>query len=199
MPLSLARAAIWAASMSSVLTSPPSSSSASSSGDSTCLSFAAASPVCEECASSAITANRLALGGRELADLLQREGEGLDGADDDLLARRQRLRELPALAGALGLDGGDHAGGALEVEQRVLKLGIDHVAVGDDDDGGEQLLVLGVVQVGEEMRGPCNRVGLARACRVLDEELAARALLQHLGLQLPGGVELVIAREDDAR
>ena len=42
-----------------MLTSPPSSSSASSSADSTALSFAAASPVCELCASSAITANRL--------------------------------------------------------------------------------------------------------------------------------------------
>ena len=45
--------------MSSVLTSPPSCNSASSSADSTSLSFAAVSPVCELCASSAITANRL--------------------------------------------------------------------------------------------------------------------------------------------
>jgi hypothetical protein len=48
------------------------------------------------------------------------------------------------------------------------------------------------------MRGPCDRVGFARACRVLDEELSARPFLQNLGLQLPGGVELVITREDDA-
>ena len=40
----------------------------------------------------------------------------------------------------------------------------------------EQLLVLGVVQVGEEVRRPRDRVGLARAGRVLDQVLAARAL-----------------------
>src|SRR5258708_10489719 len=101
--------------MSSVLSSPPPPSSASSSGDSTCLSFAAASPVCEECASSAITANRLAFCGRELPGLLQCEREGLDGANDDLLACRQRLRELPARARPFRLDGGNDAGAALKV------------------------------------------------------------------------------------
>ena len=45
--------------MSSVLTSPPSSSSFNSSAESTAFSLAAASPVCELCASSAITAKRL--------------------------------------------------------------------------------------------------------------------------------------------
>ncbi|MCY1302092.1 hypothetical protein D9M69_535490 [compost metagenome] len=45
--------------MSSVLASPPSANSFSSSMESTCLSLDAASPVCDECASSAITANRL--------------------------------------------------------------------------------------------------------------------------------------------
>src|SRR6266404_4180002 len=121
----------------------------------------------------------LALGRRELAYLFEREGEGLNGADNDLFARRERLGELSALARTFRFDGGNDAGGALEVEQRVLKLGIDHVPVG------------------EEMRGPRNRVGLARASRVLDEKLAACPLLQHPGLQLPGGVELMIAREDD--
>ena len=100
MPLSLARAAICAASMSSVLTSPPSPSSASSSGDSTAFSLAAASPVCELCASSAITANRLPSVAASFAHRLQREGERLDGADDDLLVARQRLGQFAALAAA---------------------------------------------------------------------------------------------------
>ena len=52
-------ACICAASRSSVSNSPPSSSSASSAGDSTSFSLAAVSLVCEECASSAITAKRL--------------------------------------------------------------------------------------------------------------------------------------------
>ena len=40
----------------------------------------------------------LALRRRQFAHRLQRKGKGLDGADDDLLARRQRLGELAALA-----------------------------------------------------------------------------------------------------
>lgn len=47
------------------------------------------------------------------------------------------------------VDGGNHARGALEVENRFLKLG--------------------VVQVGEEMGGPGNRVGLAGARRMLNQ------------------------------
>jgi len=37
----------------------------------------------------------LALAHRQIAHGVQGEGEGLDGADDDLLARRQRLGHRP--------------------------------------------------------------------------------------------------------
>ena len=140
----------------------------------------------------------LAFGGREFADFFERERKCLDRANDDLLARCERLRKLPAFARALRFDRCDHAGGALEVEQRVLELLIDHVTVGDDDDCVEQLFVFGVVKVREEMRRPRDRVGLAGTRRVLDEELAARALFENLRLQLACSVELVIARENDA-
>ena len=40
----------------------------------------------------------LALRGRQLAHRLQGEGEGLDGADHDLLVAGQRLGQLAALA-----------------------------------------------------------------------------------------------------
>ena len=139
----------------------------------------------------------LALRRRQLAHGLEREGEGLDGADHDLLAAGQRLRQLAALAAALALDRRHHAGRALEVEERLLQLGVDHVAVGDHQHGVEQLLVLRVVQVGQEVRRPGDGVRLARAGRVLDQILAARPVRQHRGLQLARGVELVEAREDD--
>ena len=51
---------------------------------------------------------RLAFGGRQLADLFEREGKCLDGADDDLLARCQRLRKLSAFARPSDLIGGHH-------------------------------------------------------------------------------------------
>jgi hypothetical protein len=89
----------------------------------------------------------LALGRRQRAHRLEREGGGLDGTDDDLLAGGECLGELPTLAAALALDRLDHAGGALEIEQRLLKLAVDHPAVGHDDHG----------------RGP--RTKRARSCR----------------------------------
>src|SRR5258705_290115 len=87
----------------------------------------------------------LALCRCELPNLLQCKRKGLDGADDDLLACLQRLRKLSALTRSFRLDSCNYAGGALKVEQRILKLGVDHVAVGNDNDRGEQLLVFGVV------------------------------------------------------
>ena len=99
-----------------------------------------------------MTANRLAFGGRQLADFFERERKCLDRANDDLLARSERLRELPAFARALRFDRCDHSGGALEVKQRVLELLIDHVTVRDHNDRIEQLFVFGVVKVGEEVR-----------------------------------------------
>jgi hypothetical protein len=83
----------------------------------------------------------------------------------------------------LALDGGHHAGGALEVEDGFLQLAVEHVAVGHHQHAVEHLAVLGVVQVGEEMRGPGDGVGLAGAGRVLDQVFAARPLGQHRGLQ----------------
>ena len=117
----------------------------------------------------------LALRGGQLAHGFQREGERLDRADDDLLVAGKRLGQLAALAAVVALDRGDHAGRPLEVEDRFLKLRVDHVAVGDDEHGVEHLLVLRVVQLGEEVGRPRDGVRLARAGRVLDEILACPA------------------------
>ena len=55
---------------------------------------------------------------------------------------------------------------SLEVEQRVLELGVDDVAIRNDEHRVEDLLVLRVVELGEEVRCPGNGVGLARTRRV---------------------------------
>ena len=195
-PLSLARAAICAARMSSVLTSPPSLSSASSSGDSTALSFAAASPVCELCASSAITAKRLPCVAASLRTASSAKGNVWIVQTTIFLPPASASASWPLLLAPSLLIVATTPLRALEVEDRLLQLAVDHVAVGDDDDGREQLLVRRVVQVGEEMRRPRDRVGLARAGRVLDQVFPARPFGEHGGAQLAGGVELVIAGED---
>ena len=139
----------------------------------------------------------LALRGRQLLNRLQGEGEGLDGADNDLLAVRQGLSQLTALAARVALDGFHHTGGPLEIEQGVLQLAVDDIAVRHHNDRAEQLLVLVVVQFRQEVGGPGDGVGLARSGRVLDQELAPGALCPDGGLQLLRHVQLVIAREDD--
>ena len=58
--------------------------------------------------------------------------------------------QLLALACPFAGDGGDHALGALEPLNRLAQLPVEHRAVGDDDHRIEQLLVPGIMQVGEE-------------------------------------------------
>jgi hypothetical protein len=196
-PDSLARADICAARMSSVLTSPPSSRSASSSGTKDCLQPRGGVAGLRAVGLVGDDGEAFALGGGQLAHLFDGEGEGLDGADDDLLVARQRLGQLAALAAFLLGDVRHHAGGALEIKQGILKLRIDDVAVRHHQHAVEDLLVARVVQLGEEMRGPRDGVGLARAGRVLDQVLAARPVGKHRRLQLAGHVQLVKAGKDD--
>ena len=139
----------------------------------------------------------LALGGRQPLNLAQRPRKGLNRADHDLLIARQRLGQLGALAALVALDGRHHASSALESKDGVLQLAIDDVAVRHHQHGMENLLMFRRVQVGQEVRRPGDRVGLARASRVLHQVLAARPFGQYRRLQLAGHVELVVAREDD--
>jgi hypothetical protein len=91
----------------------------------------------------------------------------------------------------------DHAGRALEVEDGFLQLRIEHGAVAHDQHAVEQLAVLRVMQVGEKVRCPGNRVGLARAGRMLNQIALARPFVEHVGHQGARRGELVIARKDD--
>ncbi|MDP2823093.1 MAG: hypothetical protein Q8O52_10520 [Sulfuritalea sp.] len=138
-----------------------------------------------------------ALGGGQLGHGFEGKGKGLDGADHDFLVAGKCLGQLAALAAVLVGDRGDHAAGALKVEQRFLKLRVDDVAVGDHQHGVEDLLVPRIVQLGEKVRGPRDGVGLARAGRMLNEILAARPVVEHGRLELARHVELMVAGEDD--
>ena len=183
--------------MSSVLTSPPSPSSFNSSAVSTAFSLAAASPACELWASSAITAKRLPLVAASLRTASSANGNVWIVQTTIFLVAGERRRQLAALAAPFALDRRDHAGRSFKVEDRFLQLRVDHVAVGHHQDGIEQLLVLRIVQVGQEVGGPRDRVGLARAGRMLNQVLAARPVVEHGGLELSGRVELMKPGEDD--
>lgn len=115
---------------------------------------------------------------------------------DNLLIAGERLGKFLALAAADALDARHHARCALEIEDRILQLLVDHIAVTDHDHRIEDLLVLGVMQVGEEMGSPGNLIRLARTCGMLDQVLAARTLGLYGIQQLPCCVELVVTREE---
>ena len=83
----------------------------------------------------------------------------------------------------------------VELVDRVLELRVEDAPVGDDDDRVEDPLVV-PVQLSEAVREPRDAVRLAAPGRVLDEVVVARPLRPRRRLQLPHGVELVIARED---
>ena len=84
----------------------------------------------------------------------------------------------------------------MTVGQLTQQLAVQHPAVGDDDNGLEDLLVPGVMQPRQAMRQPGNGVGLARARAVLDEVVAPGAVSPHVLQQLGHHVQLVIPGED---
>lgn len=108
------------------------------------------------------------------------------------------------------VDGGSKSAGALFVVyrldkpvcmfkavDRVLQLGVEHNAVGDNYDRIENRLVLVVVQRREAIGGPRDRVRLAAACRMFDEITAPDAVFLYVGYQPFDHVVLMKAREND--
>ena len=86
--------------------------------------------------------------------------------------------------------------GVLDLVDRVLELLVEHASVGDDDDAVEHLVVLAVVQARQPVREPRDAVGLSASGRVLDQVVPARPLAAGRRHELPHGIELVVARED---
>ncbi len=126
-------------------------------------------------------------------DRLGNEGKFLDGGDDDGGAVGEGFGEL---LGVL-VDFLDDSGFVLELVDGVLKLLVEDEAIGDDDDGVEDAGVVAVVEAGEAMGEPCDRVGFAGACGVLNEVVVAGALGLGVVDEATDGVELVVAGEDE--
>ncbi len=138
-----------------------------------------------------------ALGSSQLADLVESLGKCLNRADNNLLLTRERFGQFRAFAACIALDGRDDASRALKAVDRILQLTVDDFTIGDYQHRVEQLTILSIVQVGQEVCGPGDRVGLAGSGGVLDEILVARPFAEHGLLELACGIELVVTREDD--
>ena len=109
---------------------------------------------------------------RQLEQLARDERELLQRGDDHRHGVLQRFGKLPrALVDFL-----HDAALVLELVDRVLKLLVEHDAVGHHDHAVEDALVGGVVQRREPVREPADRVALAAAGRMLDEVVVPHAL-----------------------
>ena len=93
--------------------------------------------------------------------------------------------QFAALAAALALDGGDYRSGALEIEDGVLELAVQHGAIQDHQHGIEQFVLLFVVQIGEEMRGEGQQrfgASLFLGARMTVEAVLIDGILDRLGV-----------------
>ena len=115
------------------------------------------------------------------SDLLGDHRELLERRDDDPLAGFQGRAELLRIL----VDLLDHPERLLELGDRALKLAVEHAAIRDDDDGVEHRAIVGVVEGGELMREPCDRVALAAPGRVLDEVALPRPVVPGVGHHAP--------------
>ena len=125
---------------------------------------------------------------------LHHNGELLQCRDDD--AGRVALQRLLELRRVL-VDPHDRAQGVVEPRYGGLKLLIEHLAVGDDDDLVEDRLIVVVVEPGELVGRPCDGVALARPGRVLDEPIAPGAVALRRLKDRADGVPLVEAGKQD--
>ena len=124
------------------------------------------------------------------ADVVEDERELLHRGDDDLLAGLDRPAQV---TGAVGVH---HGGPDLhEVADGVADLLVEDDPVGDDDDRIECVLAV-VLDRGELVGEPGDRVRLAAARGVLDEVPPARTSRGDVGEEPADAVELVVARED---
>ena len=116
-----------------------------------------------------------ALGRGQLPHLLQGKGKRLDRADDDLLGRRR----APSASSPLLLLLSPLIVATTPVvrsKSKIASCNCVSITLRSDTTSTESnsFLCSRVVQVGQEVGRPGDRVGLARARRMLDQVLAAR-------------------------
>ena len=128
---------------------------------------------------------------------LDRKRKRLNRADDNLLIAGQRFGKFGTLAADIAFNPRHDAGCAFEAKDRLLQLTVDHIAVRDYQDGIEDFLVVGIMQIREEVRRPCNRICLTRPGGMLNQILMTRTFRQDRGLKFARHIQLMVTREDD--
>ena len=115
--------------------------------------------------------NGKTLAGR-VADFLVNDGEFLQCGDDNAAAVMNGLQQVFGIFAFA--DGFDHAERVVKIRHRFLQLLVKHGAIGHDNHGIEDRLILVIVQRGKAIGCPRDGIGLAGACRVLNEIILSR-------------------------
>ena len=141
--------------------------------------MAAASPVCELWASSAITAKRLPWVAASLRTAFKAKGKVWIVQTTIFLSPESASASSPLLLPLSPLIVATTP--VVRSKSKIASWSCVSITLRSETTSTvvEDLLVLRVVQVGEEVRGPGDRVRLARAGRVLDQVLAAGAVREH--------------------
>ena len=122
-------------------------------------------------------------------------GELLQSGDDDPLAVVQSVPQI--FGGLLLVDGHYRTQGVVEARDSLLELGVQHRAVCDDDHRVEDGLVVIVMEAGQTVGGPGDRVGLPGTGAVLHQIVFAGAVGSDILDQPTHHIHLVIPGEDD--
>ena len=129
---------------------------------------------------------------RCVVELTAEFGEGLQGADDDLLAGLQKLAQLLGLGAAPAGDGAHGGPNLHEIKDVAAQLLIEIAAVGDHDHGVKHPLAV-VGHVSHLVAEPGDRVAFAAAGGMLPQVAAAGAVGSHISQQRAHHIELVVA------
>ena len=121
--------------------------------------------------------------------------ELLQCGDDDAFSVIDSIAKVPAAL--LFINGNDGAKRMIKAGYGRLQLLIQYPAVSDDDDAGENGLIVCVVQAGHAIGRPCDGVGLSAACAVLDQVIVSGTIVAHMSDQFAYHIQLMIAGEDD--
>ena len=119
----------------------------------------------------------------------------LNGGSDNFSVAVQRNRQVSGVA--LIVHHADKTGFMLHTHDSFLQLAVHNHTVGNDDDIIENNLVVGIVQRGQTMSQPCDRVGLAGTGTVLNQIVLRGAIFTDISQNLTDNIQLMIARKNE--
>ena len=119
----------------------------------------------------------------------------LNRSSYNLCVSVQRNRKVSRIA--LIIHHPDQTRFVLHAHNGLLQLTVDHDTVGNDDDIIKDDLVIRIMQRCKPVGKPCDRVGFAGACTVLNQIILRCAVVTDITQQLANHIELMIPREYD--